>query len=105
MHCAPDLKQSSLDLTLARRDKFAAGHPYFKPGLAVALERTAGCGGCKRRYSKGKSPDLCCERGTDLQAAGADSARLLVSVINYMGLADKTVGRTGVSGPLSPLYG
>ncbi len=51
------------------------------------------------RYLKGKSDE-------DYKEAGRDNARLLVSLIQYMGLTDvKTVGATGVSGPLSALYG
>ena len=51
------------------------------------------------RYLHGKSSE-------NYKEAGLDNARLLVSLIQYMGLTDvKTVGATGVSGPLSALYG
>ncbi len=51
------------------------------------------------RYLHGKSAQ-------DYEEAGRDNARLLVSLIQYMGLTDvNTVGATGVSGPLASLYG
>lgn len=43
--------------------------------------------------------------GAAYQEAGRDMARLLVSVVQYMGLTDvRTVGKTGVTGPLISLY-
>ncbi len=50
------------------------------------------------RYLRGKSSD-------DYAEAGRDNARLLLSMIQYMGLTNvNTVGVTGVSGPLKSLY-
>jgi hypothetical protein len=58
------------------------------------------------RYIHGKSPDSAYNSNTAAyQEAGRDMARLLVSVMQYMGLADvTTVGATGVKGPLTALY-
>jgi len=40
------------------------------------------------------------------QEAGRDMARLMVSLVQYMGLTDvNTVGATGVTGPLTSLFG
>lgn len=50
------------------------------------------------RYLRGLSND-------DEAEAGRDNARLLVSMIQYMGLTDvNTVGVTNISGPLTSLY-
>jgi hypothetical protein len=54
------------------------------------------------RYLRGRSPDLGHGRGE----AGREMARLLVAAVRYMGLDDvRTVGATGVHGPLESLYG
>lgn len=51
------------------------------------------------RYLRGQSSE-------SYQEAGRDNARLLVSLMQYMGLTDvNTVGVSGVSGPLASLYG
>ncbi len=56
------------------------------------------------RYLRGKSDDTSMS-GSNYVEAGRDSARLLVSLVQYMGLTDvKTVGATGVDGPLASLY-
>jgi len=57
------------------------------------------------RYIRGKCPGLRDEPMAKMQAAGEDMARLLISIMNYMGLPDKTLGKTGVNGPLPELYG
>ena len=55
------------------------------------------------RYIHGQSPDL--GSGSGYQQAGSDMAKLLVSLIQYMGLTDvDTVGLTGVKGPLTTLF-
>jgi hypothetical protein len=57
------------------------------------------------RYIHGKSPDLG-SSGSAYQEAGRDMAKLLVSLVQYMGLTDvDTVGATGVKGPLTALFG
>lgn len=56
------------------------------------------------RYLHGKSPDTG-SRGADVAEAGRDTARLLVSIMQYMGLTDvQTVGLMDVKGPLMSLY-
>jgi hypothetical protein len=57
------------------------------------------------RYIHGVSPDVG-SRGAGYVEAGKNMARLLVSLIQYMGLTDvNTVGATGVTGPLPALVG
>ncbi len=57
------------------------------------------------RYIHGKSPANN-SNGSAGQEAGRDMARLLVSLIQYMGLSDvTTVGATGVKGRLETLHG
>ncbi len=54
------------------------------------------------RYLRGKSGDS----GNGGKEPGRDMAQLLVSAVQYMGLKDiKTVGATGVDGPLQALHG
>ncbi len=56
------------------------------------------------RYIRGKSPDTG-RLGAGYPEAGRDMGRLLISVMQYMGLSDiNTVGSTGVTGPLMSLY-
>ncbi len=59
------------------------------------------------RYVRGKCPPGADGRRLpDQVEAGKDMARVLVSMMRYMGLNDvKTVGTTGVEGPFMPLYG
>jgi hypothetical protein len=54
------------------------------------------------RYIRGKAPDL--GSGAGYKEAGADMAKVLVTMMQYMGMTDvKTVGTTGVDGPLTSL--
>jgi|GEM_PF-554001 len=59
------------------------------------------------RYLRGKCPDgVVGSRMPSQKEAGADTARVLVSLMRYMGMNDvETVGRTGAKGPFLPLYG
>ena len=58
------------------------------------------------RYTEGKSPELAGERGwICANASGrADMAHVLLSFWNYMGLPDKTVGKSKIGGAFGPFY-
>jgi hypothetical protein len=57
------------------------------------------------RYIHGKTADTG-SSGSGYTEAGRDAGRLMVSIVQYMGLTDiDTVGATGVKGPLTSLNG
>jgi hypothetical protein len=94
----PELGSSALNQDAHRTDvlpvaMFGNGQGTFKTG----------------RYLRGKSdPNNNGVYNTDAASsteAGRDTAKLLVSMIQYMGLTDiDTVGKTGVKGPLTSLF-
>jgi hypothetical protein len=82
------------------------GSDYHQVGTVPAILFGRGQGTFKTgRYYRGKSGEGSSASGASFREGGREMAQLMVSMIQYMGLKDvKTVGSTGVSGPLTSLY-
>jgi hypothetical protein len=79
------------------------GSDYHQVGSVPAILFGRGQGTFKTgRYYRGKSGDASSHIGSNFREGGREMARLLVTMIQYMGLKDiQTVGATGVSGPFN----